>query len=177
MSFGLSERQTIIDQALARRSSLGRPVIFAAASNRGQGGLGRPTYPARLSSVLCISACDGNGNRAKFNPPRVRNSANYTTLGVQIQSRWRGKDVVRSGTSFATPLAVAMVANCLEFVRHHPSLRGMCDFYHTYEGVEGLMDRMAWQTDDQYDFVDAKRLWNGKNGDDEIARLFDAAKD
>src|SRR5271168_3813505 len=70
----------------------------------------KPTYPAREANIICIQACDGLGNRADFNP-RVPNGNSFMTLGVSVPSQ----NTFKSGTSFATPLAVAMVANALEF--------------------------------------------------------------
>ena len=159
---------------MALRRHRNNQVMFAAASNGGATGDGKPTYPAREANIICIEACDGLGNRADFNP-RVPKGNSFMTLGVSVPSQ----NAFKSGTSFATPLAVAMVANALEFTRHKCVTCPMSDdereYFHTHARVQRLMSLMSLPVTDNSNFLDSSRLWDGRNKHSDIAEMFQKA--
>lgn len=128
-------------------------LIFAAASNSGP--QGRRAYPAKELGVFAVHATRDDGTSADhINPPRNETTDNFATLGYRIPSRWRGEDVLISGTSFATPMAVAIAANVLEFVRRAPQeyQRGNPRYFFSYGGMRKLLSQMASRRGD-YDWV------------------------
>ncbi|KAM4054569.1 subtilase family protein [Hirsutella rhossiliensis] len=102
-------------------------LMFAAASNSGAN-LDR-AYPARDPHVICIHSTDSHGNRSKFSPTALARDANLATIGEAIQSAWpvglsdidANPDCVqcKSGTSYATPIAVGIAAFLLQYARIH----------------------------------------------------------
>jgi len=93
-------------------------LIFAAASN--SGGNGSRPWPAKQPGVFCIHASREDGSvDVGMNPLPSGSLENFATLGCEIESYWDGKYRSISGTSFATPMAAAMAANIMEFVRWH----------------------------------------------------------
>ncbi|KAK2616463.1 hypothetical protein QQS21_000505 [Conoideocrella luteorostrata] len=111
-----------IDEALRPRVKTGdaRPrLIFAAAANWG---FNRPlAFPACKKGVICVYATFGNGYDGRLGPKQDDSVKNFPigTLGVTIESRWKGKAVWLKGTSYATPIASAVAANVLEFARRN----------------------------------------------------------
>ena len=102
-------------------------LVFAAASNSGAN-LDR-AYPARDPHVICVHSTDSDGNRSKFSPTALTRDANIATVGEAVQSAWpvalcdrdANPDCVqcKSGTSYATPIAVGIVAFLLQYARIH----------------------------------------------------------
>lgn len=102
-------------------------LIFAAASNSGAN-LDR-VYPARDPHAICVHSTDSQGNRSKFSPTALARDANLATIGEGVQSAWpvglcdidANPDCVecRSGTSYATPIAVDIAAFLLQYARIH----------------------------------------------------------
>jgi hypothetical protein len=93
-----------------------RKLIFAAASNAGLNE-DRP-WPANRPGVFCIHATDEDGIiDDRMNLEATDKYDNFATLGCGIRSYWDGKPVSIRGTSFAAPVAAAMAANILEFMR------------------------------------------------------------
>ncbi|KAJ4256760.1 hypothetical protein NW762_008856 [Fusarium torreyae] len=143
MSFGLRLPQTqgnrseddsmrhdydkIIDdiKTAIRDASIKSPrLMFAAASNNGKND--PRAFPARYSPhVFCVHASDGYGEDGGINP-KTEGGLNFMTLGMDVELI--GKDkfskggrvltkykrVVRSGTSFATPIAAGIAATVLD---------------------------------------------------------------
>ncbi|KAF7532042.1 hypothetical protein G7054_g8323 [Neopestalotiopsis clavispora] len=104
-------------------------VVFAAASN--DGGNKPHTYPGRYEGVLCIHSATGEGNASIFNPsPAEMHGDNlyFHFVGEELESYWTldvphdfdppSPDLQRrrSGTSFATPVAVATAAFMVEYL-------------------------------------------------------------
>ncbi|KAL2196910.1 peptidase S8/S53 domain-containing protein [Corynascus similis CBS 632.67] len=123
MSFGLTDETepgckdflTAIETARSRKV-----LMLAAASNHGSHGI--PAFPARHSSVFCIFAADGMGNRGPANPTARIHAHNFSTLGLAVESAWPralGRELLKrkSGTSFAVPVAAGIVATILLYVR------------------------------------------------------------
>lgn len=73
--------------------------------------------------MLCIHSADGHGNKSAFNPTAVKNKDNFCVVGEEIEGAWPGDDTVRrmSGTSFATPVGVAIAAFMIAFVTDRKS--------------------------------------------------------
>jgi hypothetical protein len=108
--------QPIKDALLEARHN--NVLLFAAAGN--EGGNEGIFWPAKLFDVICIDAADSFGNPACFNPVDGAHRRIYT-LGEAVPSCERDKNnnnemVYRSGTSFATPIAVAIAAIVLGFM-------------------------------------------------------------
>lgn len=98
-------------------------LVFAAASNSGAN-LDR-AYPARDDNIICINSTDANGNRSPFSPTALSDAINLATVGEAVESAWplRLCDASesglkhKSGTSYATPIAAAIAAFLLQYVR------------------------------------------------------------
>lgn len=129
MSFGFPRRvpgYLELEQAI-RDAEHANILIFAAASN--DGGNRKRAYPARADRVICVHSSDGQGNPSDFSPTPVENQDNFSTLGEAVRSSWPvelcdlEKDpeamIYKSGTSFATPIAVAMAAFLLLYARQN----------------------------------------------------------
>jgi Subtilase family len=181
MSFGWHERNLQINKALGKAQD--HQVMFAAASNDGERGHSGPTFPAQKLRVFCINACDALGTPANFNPPALKGNS-FMTLGLGIESYWKSERVYKSGTSFATPMAAAMVANALEFTRHQcgtaPIPDEACAFLNSFDGVRKLIELMTNQSTTlerphPYTYMDPSRIWDRKRDRSDIADLFIAA--
>jgi subtilisin family serine protease len=137
MSFGYPTNQIDGYQELERAILYAHSkhvLMFAAASNSGANQ--DRAYPARDAHVICVHSTDSNGNRSKFSPTALRHDANIATIGEAVQSSWPvGKcDLVlnpdcvqcKSGTSYATPIAVGIAAFLLQYTRiHMPDIASM----------------------------------------------------
>jgi len=107
------------------RAYFAHVLIFAAASNGG--GNNDRAFPARDKHVFCIHSTDATGTRSKFSPTAENFVYNFATLGEAIESFWPtylckdDEDTVRvkSGTSFATPIAASIAAFLLLYARVH----------------------------------------------------------
>lgn len=93
-----------------------KKLIFAAASNSGANG--SRSWPGSHNGIFCIHATDEQSKSLEMNPIAGPQD-NFATLGDKIHSQWAGEDVCISGTSFATPMAAAIAANVVEYVRCH----------------------------------------------------------
>ncbi|KAF3019285.1 hypothetical protein E8E14_007547 [Neopestalotiopsis sp. 37M] len=128
-SLALKEYQRIVDDietAIIEASNKGR-YFFAAASNDGmnKGRAFPASYESHVSSVFPVHASDGNGQDGGINPA-ADSSFQLMTLGmgielsekdwVQIGGRTfpKYKIVLKSGTSFATPIAAGIAATVLD---------------------------------------------------------------
>ncbi|KAJ5971397.1 subtilisin-like protein, partial [Penicillium vulpinum] len=93
MSFGFSDEQSCISDAIRealyrRRDSI---LFFAAASNDGAND--REMFPARHDSVISIRGTNAYGDFEYFNPPKHENEAAvFGTLGVDVLSAWANSD-------------------------------------------------------------------------------------
>ncbi|KAI0168133.1 peptidase S8/S53 domain-containing protein [Pestalotiopsis sp. NC0098] len=117
MSFGFKNRNAAVEAAIKEAAHSGK-IMFAAASNGGNNN--DRTYPARDRHVICMSASNGKGKVADISPAALPNDDNFMTLGVSVPLFWKGNEVFRSGTSYATPIAVGFAINVLE----------ICNFTH-----------------------------------------------
>jgi len=145
LSFGLDDSaRPKLKPVLEQLNDRGK-LVFAAASN--SGGDGRRTYPAKELGVFAIHATKVGGlSPENLNPPRDGAPDNFGTLGWRIPSRWDRKDVYITGTSFATPIAAAIAANLLSFVRRAPASRQPLYFF-GYTGMRRLLKRLSSEVD------------------------------
>jgi hypothetical protein len=160
MSFGLDPNETHSDIDHAIRTAFhADKIMFASAANHGA--LKPRAFPACRDEVICIHACNGKGKDIGINPDPWPKQYNFTTLGASIQSRWKRNWVYKTGTSFATPIAVACVANALEFARHKCDLSE--DTYKLLfrrDRVMRILELMSSPLGG-YDFIYPPRLWDG----------------
>ncbi|RFU77424.1 hypothetical protein TARUN_4841 [Trichoderma arundinaceum] len=176
LSFGLEpdNRNVDINKAIFNAVS-NNTIVFAAAANNG--GNKPRAYPAnRRTGVICIHASDGRGNDGGISPSPEPRKSNFSTLGISIESRWKGKKVLKSGTSFATPIAVALAANMLEFAMYKCSL----DEYeqrrlHSYDSIEELLHLMSKERQG-YDYIMPLHLWSGNTEAAITRKLVDIAR-
>jgi subtilisin family serine protease len=102
-------------------------LIFAAAGN--EGGNQGIFWPAKLDDVICINATDSLGNASGFNP--TTSGDRLCTLGEAVPSCETDSQqhtIYRSGTSFATPIAVAVAAIVLAYMDSVDAKDGPEDF-------------------------------------------------
>lgn len=143
LSFGLGVADShkvrpIIDHLVKKNK-----LIFAAASNSGANG--RRAFPARQEGVFAIHALRGDGSSpGNINPPPEPDKDNFATLGCGIPSWWKGREILITGTSYATPIAVAIAANLLEFIQaadeeYQPDPR----HFWTYSEMRQLLSQLA----------------------------------
>ncbi|EHK48574.1 hypothetical protein TRIATDRAFT_53348 [Trichoderma atroviride IMI 206040] len=159
LSFGLGQNPNI-KSSIKGLVEAGK-IIFAAASN--DRGNEPRAFPASQDGVFGIHVSDGKGNRVGMTPAPVRGD-NFSTLGNAIDSWWDGEDVYISGSSFATPVAAAIAANALEFIRHNfASDRDCAKYFYTPLGMRELF-RCLSDRIDGYDYVKPwkKHLWDNE---------------
>lgn len=183
MSFGFPSRTGSLSDAIAKAAS--RDVImFAAASNSG-GNHGR-AYPASDSKVICIHSTDGKGNRSSFSPTAKKRCDNFALPGENIESSWprtSGSTVctkMKSGTSFATPVAVALAANILEYAEQKMSAMPshLHKFLKTSDGMRTIFRLMVEEREhprDNYDYLTPWKLFGQERPDDYIFHMIKTA--
>ncbi|KAI0198197.1 hypothetical protein F4808DRAFT_436847 [Astrocystis sublimbata] len=167
MSFGYYDKNDEIDAAIDRALKADK-LLFAAASNEG-GNRGR-SRPARGSGVICVHACDGKGNKGAMNPSPLKKALNFSALGVAVESKWQGKTVYKSGTSFATPVAAGIAANVLEFAGSRGRLSpGNMKRLKRFEGMCAVLEDMCTERDG-YDYLQPQNLFADGKSLDEVGR-------
>ncbi|PHH61270.1 hypothetical protein CDD81_648 [Ophiocordyceps australis] len=173
ISFGFEEKNDLIDEALDKAIKGGK-IIMAAASNNG--GLSGRTKPACQGGVICVHATDGNGNKGAMNPSPLPDTDNFATLGVAVPSRWGGKDVWKSGTSFAVPIAVGFAANILELARVKCSVSAQKKLGIPHrQGMQAVFRKMS-EKRDGYDFIHPVRLcrdWQDEQAEQQAAKAIE----
>lgn len=152
---GIPSIQKAIDKAVAPDSNV---IILAAASNDASN---TPrAYPASHDRVICIHSADGLGNRSKFNPTAVEGTDNFCVVGENIEAAWPSGQTqyegVRrmSGTSFATPVGIAVAAFMLEFVeRSVPEHAEWLTPLRSYRGVRTIFNALSQTRDGSYRLI------------------------
>ncbi|UPL01136.1 hypothetical protein LCI18_012070 [Fusarium solani-melongenae] len=121
---GLETYNNIVHEIEAAIRKASPRLMFAAASNSEKNG--PRAFPARDNPyVICVHASEGNGQDGGINPEMV-SGFNFLTLGIGLELIKREnlvkkgrslatyKRVVKSGTSFATPIAAGIAATVLD---------------------------------------------------------------
>jgi hypothetical protein len=121
MSFGFPRYEARLKPIMdAIRAAREKNILFFAAAGNDGGNQGI-FWPAKLheqGDVICINSSDWEGNASKFTPTTGSNNR-ICTLGEALPScelDAQNEIVYRSGTSFATPIAVATAAIVLGLV-------------------------------------------------------------
>lgn len=130
-------------------------ILFAAASN--DGGNSKRAFPASDRGVICIHSTDSKGNKSLYNPPVEKRADNFSILGQYIESCWPSEDRLgsrrMSGTSFATPVAVALAAFMIGYIREEiPDLDVPVNFK-SDRGISALFSSLFKETRDGYDYL------------------------
>lgn len=133
-------------------------IILAAASNDASN---TPrAYPANHDWVICVHSADGLGNRSKFNPTPVEGTDNFCVVGEDIEAAWPSGQTqyqgVRrmSGTSFATPVGVAVAVFMLEYVEKKvPQHVEWLIPLRSYRGVRAIFNALSQRRDGPYHLV------------------------
>lgn len=175
LSFGFSRGipsiQKAIEKAVATDSNI---IILAAASNDASN---TPrAYPASHDRVICVHSADGLGNRSKFNPTAFEGTDNFCIVGEDIEAAWPSAQLqyqgVRrmSGTSFATPIGVAVAAFMLDFVeRNIPTHTEWLTPLRSYRGVRAIFNALSQRRDGAYRLVNP--LYEFSRGDTAVTEL------
>jgi hypothetical protein len=117
-------------------------ICLAAPGNAGANE--RIEFPARLPRVISIYATDGYGNPAPFNPSPLKGRKSFSTLGKDIECRWGGETVLRTGTALSVCIAGGILASIFDFIRNDLSIDGDdWETLHTPEGAEKLLELMS----------------------------------
>ncbi|KAF4996328.1 hypothetical protein FGRMN_4579 [Fusarium graminum] len=105
-------------------------LLFAAASNDGANA--KRAWPARHSGVICVRSTAADGNPSTFNPIATPGD-NFAVVGEAVEGAWprhlcdeqtnQSCLMHKSGTSFATPIAVGIAAFLLQYARSNLSQR------------------------------------------------------
>lgn len=175
MSFGLGIPLNVETESAIVAAKRDGVTMFAAAANSG-GNKPRAYTASRGSPVICVHASDGNGNDGGISPDPLPDEPNFSTLGISIASKWKGDDVLKSGTSFATPIAAALAADVLELARHKCDLneeqfQSLCD----YDGICKILKFMAKKRQG-HDYLTPLHIWNNENNEEAIKqKLYDIA--
>ncbi|ROW09898.1 hypothetical protein VPNG_06356 [Cytospora leucostoma] len=134
-------------------------AVFAAASNDG-GNFSR-AFPAGYGNVICIHSSTADFNKAPYNPTPQGKCDNFSVVGHAIESSWPGPSYNRkymTGTSFATPVAVAIVAFMIAYIR-----RKLPAEYHklamSTTGIKAILRDLVVERD-QYDCINPVRYFN-----------------
>lgn len=165
LSLALDLLDPELDYAIKKATEHGK-IIVAAAGNDGLNML--RAYPASNRNVLCIHASDGKGKEGGISPNAWDNDDNFMTLGVDISLNWRGKPIVKSGTSFATAVAAAIAADALAIISpavsedHRKRL-------HSSEGMRLIFALLSKPSGTGYRYVAPWNLW-GEDRSDKLIR-------
>jgi subtilisin family serine protease len=133
-----------------------RALIFAAARNNG---LNQPrAWPAQEPGVFGVYSTDYNGAWSKFNPQEMFESINLATVGEAVRSCWPENlcdgsmtdlMAVKSGTSYATPIAACLAAFLLMFAQTYmksEEIRKLKKFNHMRRVITAVFEA-SWDKD------------------------------
>ena len=130
--------------------------IFASASNDGADGA--RTYPAKYEGVICAHAADWQGAKSKGNPG-LEAGRNFMFVGEHVRPTWSDRPTpsteqmpYRSGSSCATPVAVAVAAFMIGYI--HKKMPGFSWVTEpcSPKGIRAIFGMMARKIDG-YDWV------------------------
>ncbi|KAI1169869.1 peptidase S8/S53 domain-containing protein [Nemania sp. FL0916] len=148
LSLGFKSDIPEIKAAIKEAIDQSRTIIVAAAGNWGYNY--PPPFPASQRGVLRVHAVDGNGKDAQVNV-KVDSNNRFATLGLGIESEWQGKKVWLTGTSFATPIFSAIVANILQFAQQELGLNHFK--WKTLSSFQGIQSALTYMCTDAEKFA------------------------
>lgn len=169
MSFGFDESNLTVRRALKKASD--HCIVFAAASN--DGNFKRMAWPARDPDlVIGVHSSNSEGTKASdFTPPlNDHDPMNFMVIGEDIPVHrpvsHRGGFKLCSGTSFATPVAVAMAALILTFVRQkrctveRDRLEDQITGLYEISGMRKVLRKISSPVDNgRYHWIHPQLLW------------------
>lgn len=182
MSFGFQDRVADIGDALKSARTKGI-LVFAAMANEGMHS--SAAWPAsKCNEAIGIHSCIATGKTSSsFTPNLVKNNKNFMVVGENILAHWLttkgGGFRVIEGTSFATPVAVAMAALVLAFVNQSrikcmaelETAKKSVDVKRLWEnsGMIDLLEKVSEKSPDGYLWIDPRLLWRKylKDGEEE----------
>lgn len=175
MSFGFPRRFPTIYQEIQKAINRGK-TVFAAASN--DGGNTNRAYPARHDGVICVHSTDGHGNSSPFNPTALDRTNNFSVVGENIKAGWPspnpdklGGTKYMSGTSFATPVAVAIAALLVGFVsQRKPEHTGRVVSLKSPTGIKAIFEASSERRNGKYDVVNPVKAF-GEGTEPELEKL------
>lgn len=109
-----------IENAL-KTAHIDKGIITVAAANN-DGGNESTAWPATYEYIICVNSSTHKGNSSTFTP--TQKTEMICTLGEGLEVDFQGKSLAESGTSFATPIAGALIATVLDFVEHAKASHG-----------------------------------------------------
>ncbi|KAI1112785.1 pfs domain-containing protein [Nemania sp. NC0429] len=168
MSFGYpdckSDDYPLLENALLNAHA-NHVLLFAAASN--EGGRLDLSYPAREDNVIAVHATDANGNRSGFSPTAADGRIALATIGEAVESAWPTYLCeestnptfvqIKSGTSYATPIAAGIAAFLLLYARVH--VPEMAQALRSLKRMRAILRKVAekggmYKPRDGYHFID-----------------------
>lgn len=158
LSLGLDVLDSTLDIAINKAVAEGI-IIVAAAGNDGNN---KPrAYPGSNRNVLCIHASDGKGKDGGISPRAWDNDDNFMTLGTAVPLFWKGEEVVKFGTSFATAVAAAIAADALAIIPQMVSLTAeQLSRLYSSSGMRSIFDLFS-VPDNGYRYIAPWNLWDG----------------
>lgn len=173
MSCGFElENPSVIESLNAAR--LKGCVMFASSVS--DSATGTLQFPTSRYGVIKVHSADGYGQSSAFNPPPSRHDNNFTFLGEGLPLELKnGNAAYSSGTSFATPVAAAIAALLLTFVRMNSEhiAKDVEEFLKNPMWIEIILQYMS-SSRDAYDYVVPWKLFNDRDGDFEVASKISA---
>lgn len=175
LSFGFQRGIQSIQRAIDKAVSPDRNVIILAAASNDASNTDR-AYPATHHMVICMHSADGLGNRSAFNPTAHEDDDNFCVVGEDIEGAWptgqaQYQGVRRmSGTSFATPVGVAVAAFMLEFVENNvPDPGQWLTPLRSYHGVQAIFRALSQRRDGAYRLVNP--LYHFSRGESAVTQV------
>lgn len=174
MSFGFSDHSTQELRAAVTAAHRAGMRLFAAAGNDGQN-VSSVAFPANAPEVFAIFASNGRGHWAgSINPPSG-SLPRWNTLGCGVPFKADGETTYLSGTSYATPLVVGLIASTLHYLREYryrettndKERRDLAQF-EEYHGVETILRLTSSET---ARYVAPWKLWMDGRSEEDVIRL------
>jgi thermitase len=92
----------------------------------GNSNLRQAFFPARISKVVCVAGLNPDNTKAAFSNWEGSTRSSAPATGI-VSQWWNGQMGVWSGTSFASPMVAAALADCLRRTSSSVSLNTMRD--------------------------------------------------
>ena len=157
MSFGLDYVDNALEEILKEVTNAGM-IVFAAAGNHGDNG--PRAFPGSLRNIICIHASDGKGKDGGISPQAITGSDNnLMTLGMSVPLIWKSREVVKSGTSFATPIAAGIAADVLVIARSFGLTKPEEQRLHSCDGMRQVFHLLSPTSDAGHRYVAPWKLW------------------